>query len=91
MFFETFEVNFLSCVQDVKSTFLKDVCYFVWAPPSPYELASSSFWKDVTKDPYSVADAMRFRFHMTVKFLLLSKLRLVRLPPYQFMDFLLPG
>ena len=91
MFFETFEVNFLSCVQDVKSTFLKDVCYFVWAPPSPYELASSSFWNDVAEDPYGVADAMRPRLHMTVKFLLLSKLCLVRVPPYQFMNFLLPG
>ena len=76
VFFDTFEVNFLPCVQDVESTLLKNVCCFVWTPSSPYELAGSSFWNDVAKDPYSVADAMRFCFHMTVKFLLLSKLRL---------------
>ena len=66
---ETLKMDFLPCIQDVESAILEDVRYFVRTSLGSDELASSSFRDDVTKDPYSVADAMRSCLDMAIKLL----------------------
>ena len=89
MFFQSLEVDFLSCVQDVQPALLEDVSYFVRSPPGSDELSRPAFWNYVAKYPYRVADAVCSCLDVAVEFLFLSELGLVCVSSHQLVDFLL--
>ena len=91
MFLQTLKMNLLSGIQYIQSSILQHVSDIGWAAPRANQLACAILWIILAKDPHCIANGVCLRFHVSVKFLLLSQLGLVGVPADKLVYFLLTG